>query len=233
MSAAPEHSPLEIYRLLANMIRFGRVQSVRVGSATSPAACVVRLGEDLTTDFIPWISLAAGGSNQTRHWRAPAINEPCLVLAPEGELNQGVALLGLFSSDMPQGATSADVERHDFSSTDFWEHNRTAGTLHFEIAQTISLKVGNSVLRIAPDGTTLTTPKFTVDSAATEFTGTVTVQKLLTFNGGMAGKAGPGGANTVQGGLSMDGGQVTHNGKRIDDGHTHRLPGGGNTTEPN
>ncbi|MNU01912.1 hypothetical protein D3C72_2454520 [compost metagenome] len=79
----------------------------------------------------------------------------------------------------------------------------------------------------------MTTPKFTVDSAATEFTGTVTVQKLLTFNGGMAGKAGPGGANTVQGGLAMDGGQVTHNGKRLDDGHTHSLPGGGNTGGPN
>ena len=234
MSAAPEHSPLELYRLIANMIRFGRVDKVRTGSASSPAACTVRLGEDLSTTFIPWISLAAGGGNQTRHWRTPAINEPCLVLAPEGELNQAVAVLGLFSSDMPQGATSEDVERHDFSSTDFWEHNRAAGTLHFEIARAISLKVGESVLLITPTGTTLTTPQYTVDSPETEFTGAVTVQKLLTFNGGMAGKAGTGAgaANTIHGGLKFEGGQVTHNGKRIDDGHKHPDAHGGNTGEP-
>ena len=235
MHSAPENSPLELYRLLANMIRRGRVQEVREGTATTPAACMVALGEDLSTDFISWVSLAAGGDKQTRHWRAPAIGEPCLVLAPEGELNQAVALLGLFSSDMPQGSTNADVERHDFSKTDFWEHNRPAGTLHFEIAHAISLKVGESVLLITPTGTTLTTPKHTVDSPETEFTGAVTVQKLLTFNGGMAGKAGTGsgGGNTIVGGLKFEGGQVTHNGTRIDDGHDHPDPHGGNTGKPN
>lgn len=235
MHSAPENSPLELYRLLANMIRRGRVQEVREGTATTPAACMVALGEDLSTDFISWVSLAAGGDKQTRHWRAPAIGEPCLVLAPEGELNQAVALLGLFSSDMPQGSTNADVERHDFSRTDFWEHNRPAGTLHFEIATAIELKVGSSVLLITPTGTTLTTPKHKVDSPETEFTGSVTVQKLLTFNGGMAGKAGTGsgGANTIQGGLAFEGGQVTHNGTRIDDGHDHPDPHGGKTGKPN
>lgn len=235
MHSAPENSPLELYRLLANMIRRGRVQEVHVGSATEPATCMVALGEDLSTDFIPWVSLAAGGDKQTRHWRAPAIGEPCLVLAPEGELNQAVALLGLVSSDMPQGAADVNVERHDFSSTDFWEHNRPAGTLHFEIAHAISLKVGESVLLITPTGTTLTTPKHTVDSPETEFTGAVTVQKLLTFNGGMAGKAGDGsgGANIIQGGLAFEGGQVTHNGTRIDDGHDHPDPHGGSTGKPN
>lgn len=234
MSAPPELSPIELYRLLANMIRTGRVEDVRVGSASSPARCTVRLSEDLATDYLPWFALAAGGDNQTRHWRTPAVGEPCLLLAPEGDLNQAVALPGIYSTDMPQGAASADVERHDFSSTDFWEHQRTAGTLRFEIAAAIELKVGDSVLRITPQGTTLTTPDYKVDSPKTEFTGAVTVQQLLTFNGGIAGNAGSGGgANTIQGGMAFTGGQITHNGKRVDDGHTHPDSHGGNTGTPN
>ncbi|WP_286999159.1 MULTISPECIES: phage baseplate assembly protein V [Comamonas] len=223
---APELSPVELYRLLANMIRTGRVEQVRTGSAADPARCRVRTGELLTT-WLPWVSPAAGGSGQTRHWRTPAIGEPCLLLAPGGDLAQAVALSGLFSDDMPQGAVSEDVERHDFSESDFWEHNRPASTLRFEIAAAIELKVGASVLHITPEGTRLTTPNYTVDSPDTEFTGAVTVQKLLTFNGGIAGQAGEGGSNAIQGGIAIEGGSLTHNGKHVGSAHTHANNGAG------
>lgn len=225
---APEHSPVELYRLLANLIREGRVEEVRPGR---PARCRVRAGE-LLTNWVPWISLAAGGGQQTRHWRVPAIGEPCLLFSPEGDLGQASALVGSFSEDMPQGAESADVERHDFSATDYWEHNRQAGTLVLDIAQAITLRVGASTLHITPQGTTLTTPEYTVDSAQTTFTGAVTVQKLLTFNGGIAGKAGGGGRNSVQGGMDFEGGQITHDGKNIGGTHAHPDPHGGNTGGP-
>ena len=228
---APELSPVELYRLLANMIRTGRVEAVRPGSASDPARCRVRTGELLTT-WVPWVSQAAGGPGQTRHWRTPAIGEPCLLLSTGGDLAQATALPGLFSDDMPQGAASQDVERHDFSSTDFWEHNRPASTLRFEIASAIELKVGGSMLRITPAGTTLTTPQLTVDSPASTFTGAVTVDGLFTYNAGMAGNAGEGGSNTIQGGFAVTGGSITHNGKRVDDGHTH-PDAHGNTGVPN
>lgn len=233
MSALPELSPVELYRLIANMIRTGRVQDVRAGSSSSPARCTVRLSDQLITDYLPWFALAAGGDSQTRHWRTPARGEPCLLLAPEGDLAQAVALPGIYSTDMPQGAASEDVERHDFSSTDFWEHHRPNGTLRFEIASAIELKVGASVLRLTPAGTTLTTPNYKVDSPATEFTGTVTVQKLLTFNGGIAGQTGEGGSNAIQGGIAIQGGSLTHNGKNIGSSHTHPDAHGGNTGAPN
>lgn len=222
---APELSPVELHRLLANMIRTGRVEAVRPSSASDPARCRVRTGELLTT-WVPWISPAAGGDAQTRHWRTPAIGEPCLLLSPGGDLAQATALPGLFSDDMPQGAASLEVERHDFSSSDFWEHNRRASTLRFEITAAIELKVGGSVLHITPEGTTLTTPDYKVDSPNTEFTGAVAVQQLLTFNGGIAGKAG-------EGGMAFTGGQIIHNGKRVDDGHNHPDSHGGSTGVPN
>lgn len=225
---APELSPVELYRLLANLIREGRVEAVRAGR---PARCRVRTGELLTT-WVPWISQAAGGSNQVRHWRVPAVNEPCLLLAPGGDLAQAVALPGTFSDDMPQGAENEDIERHDFSGTDYWEHNRKAGTLVLDIAQGITLRVGQTQLHLTPSSSTLVTPEHTVDSPQTTFTGAVTVQELFTFNGGIAGQAGEGGSNTVKGGMAFEGGQITHNGKRVDDSHRHPIPGGGNTEVP-
>lgn len=224
---APEHSPLELFRLLANMIRVGRVEQVRVGAPDNPAACRVRTG-DLLTTWVPFMVQAAGGNAQTRHWRTPAKNEPCLLFAPGGDLAQAVALPGIYSSDMPQGATDEDVERHDFSSTDFWEHRRSAGTLVFNIAQAITLNVGGSRLHISPGGTTLKTPKFTVDSPESTFTGKVTAQGLLTYQSGISGSAGSGGgSNTITGGFKVEGGSLTHNGKNIGSSHTHVNNGAG------
>ena len=177
-ATAPEHSPLELHRLLANLIRTGRVDQVRVGTPGNPAACRVRTG-DLLTTWVPWFAQAAGGSAQTRHWRTPALGEPCLLLAPGGDLAQAVALPGIYSSDMPQGAFDEDVERHDFSSSDFWQHRRSAGTLVVDIAQAITLNVGSSQLHITPSGTTLTTPNLTADSPQSAFTGSVKIGGVL------------------------------------------------------
>lgn len=226
---APEHSPVELYRLLANLIREGRVEEVRPGR---PARCRVRAGE-LLTNWVPWISLAAGGGQQTRHWRVPAIGEPCLLFAPGGDLGQASALVGSFSEDMPQGAESADVERHDFNATDYWEHNRQDGTLVFDIGQAITLRVGASTLHITPEGTTLTTPEYTVDSAQSTFNGKVTVAGLFTYQSGIAGSVGTsGGTNTIAGGFKVEGGQITHDGKNIGSTHVHPDPHGGNTGGP-
>lgn len=130
-------------------------------AAPPPAVCarVTR-----ATTWVPWLVQAAGGSEQTRHWCTPAKNEPCLLFAPGGRPGLAVALPGIYSSDMPQGAFDEDVERHDFSSSDFWQHSRSAGTLVVDIAQAITLNVGSSQLHITPSGTTLTTPELTADS---------------------------------------------------------------------
>lgn len=226
---APEHSPVELYRLLSNLIKEGRVESVRAGS---PARCQVRAGELLTT-WVPWISQAAGGAAQNRHWRTPAVGEPCLLLSPCGDLAQAVALPGLFSADMPQGAAGEDVERHDFSATDFWEHNRAGSTLVLDIAQAITLRVGASTLHITPDGTTLTTPQLTVDSAESTFTGTVTVAGLLTYQSGISGSAGASGStNKISGGFDVEGGRITHDGQNIGHSHVHHDSHGGTTGGP-
>lgn len=226
-ATAPEHSPLELHRLLANLLRTGRVEQVRVGTASNPAACRVRTG-DLLTTWLPWFAQAAGGGAQTRHWRTPALGEPCLLLAPGGDLAQAVAMPGIYSSDMPQGAFDEDVERHDFSSSDFWQHSRSAGTLVVDIAQAITLNVGSSQLHITPSGTTLTTPELTVDSQQSAFTGSVNIGGALSVMGGSGG----GGTSRIQGNFHVEGGSLTHNSKNIGSSHTHPGDSGGTTGGP-
>ena len=225
-ATAPEHSPLELHRLLANLLRTGRVEQVRVGTPGNPAACRVRTG-DLLTTWVPWFAQAAGGSAQTRHWRTPALGEPCLLLAPGGDLAQAVALPGIYSSDMPQGAFDEDVERHDFSSSDFWQHSRSAGTLVVDIAQAITLNVGSSQLHITPSGTTLTTPELTADSPQSTFTGSVKIGGALSVMGG-----GGAGTSRIQGNFHVEGGSLTHNSKNIGSSHTHPGDSGGTTGGP-
>lgn len=205
-----------------NIVRTGRVEAVN----PSIARCRIRTGQ-LLTDWLPWLTLAAGGAGQARHWRVPAVNEECLLLAPGGDLAQALVLPGLFCADMPQNAAAGDVERHDFSGTDFWEHNGGEGALVFEIANCIQLKVGGSLLTITPDGTTLQTPHYAVDSPQSEFAGNVSIAGGISVEGG-----GSGGTSTITGNFQLQGGQLTHNGVNVSSTHTHPDAHGGNIGGP-
>ena len=150
-----QESPYEAARRVSNVLRLGTVAEVR---HAAPARCRVQTGDNLT-DWLPWLTLRAGGAQDGTAWWPPVVGEQVLLLAPGGDLAQAVAMPGIYSSDMPQGAFDEDVERHDFSSSDFWQHSRSAGTLVVDIAQAITLNVGSSQLHITPSGTTLTTPE--------------------------------------------------------------------------
>jgi phage baseplate assembly protein V len=219
----PDQSPTEQLRLMANIVRTGRIEAVD----TQAARCRVRSGE-LLTDWLPWIALAAGGPGQARHWRAPAINEECVLLAPGGDLAQALVLPGLFCDDMPQGSTAGDVERHDFGPGEFWEHDRAAGTLVFNIASSIAFKVGDSTLTITPDSATLKTPHFTADSPQSDFTGNESIAGGISVAGGGAG----GGTSRIRGNFEIEGGTLTHDGHNIGGYHVHDDPQGGSVGGP-
>jgi len=69
---------------------------------------------------------------------------------------------------------------------------------------------------------------FTVTSPQSTFSAKVTINGLLTWTAGMIGSAASGVAAAVTGTINFIG-QLTSNGKRIDDTHTHSDPQGGNT----
>ena len=197
---------------MQNIVRTGRVEAV----TTRPPRCRVRTGE-LLTDWLPWLTLAAGGVTQTRHWRVPAINEECVLLAPGGDLAQAMVLPGLVCEDMPQNSDAPEVERHNYSATDYWEHSRSEGALVFDIASSIQFKVGASLLTITPDGTTLQTTHYAVESPQSDFSGNVSIAGGISVGG-----AGSGGTSSITGNFNIEGGQLTHNGTNVSSTHTHQ-----------
>lgn len=131
-------SPLEIVRRLENLVRMGTVEQVRHGK---PARCRVRTGE-LLTNWVPWIAYRAGGPDSGRRWSPPAKGEQCLLLAPGGDLGNAVALPGIYSDAMPQGSVEEDIDRTDWSATDYMEHDRATGRLVIDCAQEIEFRIG-------------------------------------------------------------------------------------------
>lgn len=77
---------------------------------------------------------------------------------------------------------------------------------------------------VAPGG-------FDVVAPLSTFSAGVTITGLLTFIGGMVGSATSGAAAVFNGILNVIG-QITANGKRVDDTHTHRENGAGSNTDP-
>lgn len=94
---------------LSELIRIGAVASVDLATGR----CTVRYGnpdeEDggAVTPPIRWLAMRAGA---TRAWSPPSIGEQAIVLAPDGQLAGGIALLGIYSDARPApGNTLAEL----------------------------------------------------------------------------------------------------------------------------
>ncbi len=122
---------------MENLARLGTVDAVRL---SKPARCRVQLGGN-TTDWLPWIAGRAAG-NQGSHWWPPVVGEQCLVIAPGGDLAQGVALLGAYSDAMDAPSDGEGVERTQWSAQDWAEYREGRRTIH--TAEAITLEVGDA-----------------------------------------------------------------------------------------
>jgi phage baseplate assembly protein V len=76
---------------------------------------------DLETAWLPWITLRSG---KDRFWWAPEVDERVLVLAPCGELHNGVVMAAQISSDFPQIADKETVQRTLFDDGTVIEYDR-------------------------------------------------------------------------------------------------------------
>ena len=157
-TATPQdQSPLELSRLLANVLRVGTVAQVR---AKPTAACRVKSGE-LLTQWLPWISTRAGGK-RARTWWAPRVGEQCVVLSPGGEMTQGLVLLGLYSDAFAPGSDKLEALRVDLSPTEFFEHDGD-GNATLDIAKTLTIKARQAItLQVGSTTVTLTTSAVTM-----------------------------------------------------------------------
>lgn len=82
-------------------VRPGKVEEIQVSG--SGVRVRVMLDEGVTTDFLPWMTWAAG---ELRVWSPPTLGEQVLVLSPSGETHQGFVAPALFSQDNPAPTTN-------------------------------------------------------------------------------------------------------------------------------
>ena len=93
---------------LAGLVRIGTVVSVDLAGAR----CVVRYGdpdddEPAETPPIRWLSPRAG---LTRVWSPPSEGEQVLLLSPDGQIGNAIALMGIVQDAFPPlGATNAEM----------------------------------------------------------------------------------------------------------------------------
>ena len=125
----------------------------------------------------------------------------------------------------PSGAfirIAASPAHEDLTGKDFnksWSISRNTGSaVHIHVEQA----GGVASVDIAPSGDTVVkAPTVLVDSPESTFTGNVTVQKRLTYQGGMAGSNNQGGPTaTIDGGMDITNGDVVVDGIAVK-GHHH------------
>lgn len=143
---------------IGEAIQYGVIASVDHGNAT----CTVTLG-DLETGELPWVAQRAGS---VRCWSPPTIGEQCVVLAPEGDLENGLVVLGLYSDANPPPSNDPDVIQIDMPD------GATIAYNHATHALAVTLPAGGTATIDAPNGATINGP--------------VTINGLLTVNDDVA-----------------------------------------------
>ena len=200
---------VELARRLANVVRPGVVAEAdyalaRVRVKYGEASAAGGGNTEAVTDWLPWLAGRAGGDIE---WWAPEIGEQVLVLAPSGELANGVVLAGLYSQARPAPAASSDVHLVRYLDGAEIEYDREAHRLRAVLPE------GGTAEITAPDGVTISgdvtvTGDVTVDGGV-DASGDITADGDIAADGEVEDKLG-----------TMAGMRATYN------GHVHGVPPG-------
>lgn len=198
-------------RILANLIKIGRVDSVDLAAG----AATVNFDGELVSG-LEWAKSRAGAD---RSWNGGYTKgEQVLVLSPSGDLSQGVIAFAISQDAFPNAGNDKNPKRI-FEDGTVIEYDKTSNTLLIDA----SASGGHVVIRcntaqIQAEST------ITMDAPNTVCTGNLTVAKSLSMGGS-------GGTATLKGNVAMSGGTLTHDGKNIGESHKHSgvQTGGGNS----
>lgn len=175
----------DLPRLLLNLVRKGTVLAVDHDAET----CRVECG-DLQTNWIHWLSLAAG---ETRDWNPPTVGEQVLVLSPGGEMADGVVLRGISSEDNPAPShkPSAHTRVYPDGARIEYDHDAHAlvatlpagATVLLDAPVSVTVKTGTAT--VEADQVTVKADSITLDAPTTTCTGALSVQGAIETAAGM------------------------------------------------
>ncbi|OXJ35923.1 baseplate assembly protein [Burkholderia sp. HI2714] len=202
-------------------------QSAIVEAVTyDPPRVKVRIG-DWVSDWLKW---QAGAAGKVRQWRPPSVDEEVALWAPSGDLAGAFVAPGYYTAQHGgAGRSSPDETATDFPDGAFEQYNHASHeyVLSVPAGGRIVFRIGGTEFELKADGATLRSAKLLADIPDSTFTGNTTTEQLLTFNGGMRGKAGEGGgvAMKIAGGAEYRD-DVVAGGKSLIK-HQHREQGDG------
>lgn len=133
--------PLDPEQLTGDVLRLGVIASVDHAQAT----CTVESG-DMVTGDLPWIAPRAGG---LRVWSPPTVGEQCLLLSPEGDIENGVVIVGLYCDAFPPPSANPDLIQFQFDDGAVIAYDLSGHAL------TVTLPAGGTATVDAPGGLTL------------------------------------------------------------------------------
>lgn len=129
---------------VSNLMRDGVVTEVDHAAAR----CRVRSGE-MQTDFIPWLTLAAG---KVSMWRPPSVGEQVQLLCVDGDLANAVAVPGMFSDAFAAPSSNPDLVLIQFADGATVGYDSAAHSL------AANLPAGGTVSIVADGGVSITGP---------------------------------------------------------------------------
>lgn len=123
----------ELLRLINNLVRIGTIKSVDATTAT----CVVETGDNETPPIL-WVSARAG---QSKSWNPPTEGEQVLLLSPSGDLNQAIAIVGLYSDANPAPSQNLAETVYQLPDGSKLTYNHQAKTLNIEAKGKVAVNV--------------------------------------------------------------------------------------------
>ncbi len=195
----------EIQRLLANLIRVGKV----VELDESGPLVRVQIGELKSN----WLQCGATRAGETRQTWMPSVGEQVVVLAPFGDTAQGIVAFSLNQDAHGPVSSSRHIHAAEYPDGTRLEYNSQNNTY------TMTVAGDSKVIVNCKEATVNAQTKVTLNTPDTFCTGKLTVDGQITGKNG----------------ASLTGGTVTHNGKNIGATHTHGgiQSGPTNTLPPN
>ena len=210
----------ELSRLLHNLATIGTVAEVD----TEAARCRVDIGQ-LTTTWLPWLTLRAGSD---RTWWPPSTGEQVLIIAPGGEIAQGVVLTGINCDDHPAPDNRQSTRRVTFADGTEITYDSEAKALLAQCVGAITVTATGSISVTSTEG----------DISATAAAGGITAQaqnniQATATNGNITAAAPAGAVNATAATASVTAatitltGAVTINGPLALNGPLTAGPGAG------
>jgi phage baseplate assembly protein V len=189
----------ELDRRLANIVRIGTIAQLDEVNAQVK----VKIDDGLTTAWLPWVTARAGN---TRTWSAPRVGEQVVLMAPSGELDQGVVLPSIYQDSYGAPASSKDQETTVYPDGTTVDYNSATNTFTMTVAGAARVIVNCKEATVnAETSVTLATPLVQMNTDQCNVSGNLTVDGLFEYKGGLIGSGGAGSTATINGNITVDG----------------------------